>query len=191
MAPSRHEQDELHSAVLAGDPTAPPRVFELLLDLLIVRLRFKWLDGCESEGSIKSSIGTAYRRSRKSRRTKSADLRRFFRALFRTRTGDPLLTMEVSGRYWRARPGTRDHVVPANSRFAPCRSCPRVPARALADVPVSYPRAVVYFLNRSHHAAPTRPQRMRRAALGVQPHHERRGWSRLSRRGRLHRGRAR
>ena len=29
MAPSRHEQDGLHSAVLAGDPTAPPRVFEV------------------------------------------------------------------------------------------------------------------------------------------------------------------
>jgi RNA polymerase sigma-70 factor, ECF subfamily len=42
MAPSRHEQDGLHSAVLAGDPTAPPGVFELLLDPLIVRLRFKW-----------------------------------------------------------------------------------------------------------------------------------------------------
>jgi hypothetical protein len=36
-----------------------------------------------------------------------------------------------------------------------------------------------------------RPGRMRRAALGVQPHHERRGRSRLSRRGRLRRGRAR
>ena len=42
MAPSRHQQDELHSAVLAGDPTAPPRVFELLLDPLIARLGFKW-----------------------------------------------------------------------------------------------------------------------------------------------------
>ena len=42
MAPSRHEQDELHSAVLAGDPTAPARAFELLLDPLIDRLRFKW-----------------------------------------------------------------------------------------------------------------------------------------------------
>ena len=37
MAPSRHEQDGLHSAVLAGDPTAPPRVFELLLEPLIER----------------------------------------------------------------------------------------------------------------------------------------------------------
>ena len=42
MAPSRHEQDELDSPVLAGDPTAAPRAFELLLDPLIERLRFKW-----------------------------------------------------------------------------------------------------------------------------------------------------
>jgi hypothetical protein len=41
MAPSRPEQDELHSAVL-GVPTAPARAFELLLDPLIERLRFKW-----------------------------------------------------------------------------------------------------------------------------------------------------
>ena len=40
MAPSRPELDGLHSAVLAGDPTAPPRVFELLLQPLIERLRF-------------------------------------------------------------------------------------------------------------------------------------------------------
>ena len=42
MAPSRHDQDGLHSAVLAGDPTAPARAFELLLDPLTERLRFKW-----------------------------------------------------------------------------------------------------------------------------------------------------
>jgi ribonuclease HI len=48
------------------------------------------------------------------------------------------------------------------------------------------PRAVVYFLNRNHHAAPdSSATDEARAALGVQPHHERR---RLSRRGRLHRG---
>jgi hypothetical protein len=41
MAPSRHEQDELHSAVLAVDPTAPARAFESLLAPLIERLRFK------------------------------------------------------------------------------------------------------------------------------------------------------
>jgi hypothetical protein len=58
------------------------------------------------------------------------------------------LTMEVLGWYWRARPGTRGHVCPANRTFAACRPCPRMPARAQADVPVSYPRAVVYFPNR-------------------------------------------
>jgi hypothetical protein len=45
MAPSRHEQDRLHSAVLARDPTAPPRVFEHLLEPLIERLRFNWPRG--------------------------------------------------------------------------------------------------------------------------------------------------
>jgi len=36
---------------------------------------------------------------------------------------------------------------PANASFEPCLPCPRVPARAQADVPVSYPRAVVSFSN--------------------------------------------
>jgi hypothetical protein len=31
------------------------------------------------------------------------------------------------------------HVCPANRPLAVCRQCPHVPARALADVPVSYP----------------------------------------------------
>jgi hypothetical protein len=31
--------------------------------------------------------------------------------------GDPLLTMEVPRRYWRARPGIRGHVSPTNSTF--------------------------------------------------------------------------
>ena len=44
--------------------------------------------------------------------------------------GDPLLTMEVLGRYWRARPGIRDHVSPANHVFATCLQCPRVPGLA-------------------------------------------------------------
>jgi hypothetical protein len=71
-----------------------------------------------------------------------------FRALFRTRTGDPLLTMEVWTRYWRARPCTHGHVFPANRNFQVCRACPRVPARAQSDVPVSYPRRVVSLINR-------------------------------------------
>jgi hypothetical protein len=73
--------------------------------------------------------------------------RAFIQALWRTRTADPLLTMEVQGRYWRARPGTRGHVFPANRAFEMCLPCPRMPARAQPDVPVSYPRSVVCFLN--------------------------------------------
>src|SRR5688572_5443321 len=37
--------------------------------------------------------------------------------------------MEVLGRYWRSRAGTRDHVFPANGDLA---ACPVVPARARA-----------------------------------------------------------
>jgi hypothetical protein len=51
---------------------------------------------------------------------------RAFEALFRTRTGDPLLTMEVLRRYGRTRAGTREHVCPANRPFSVCRQCPRV-----------------------------------------------------------------
>jgi hypothetical protein len=39
----------------------------------------------------------------------------------------PLLSMEVLGRYWRARADTRDHAFPAIGGFTPCRLCPRVP----------------------------------------------------------------
>lgn len=42
MAPSRGEQDALHQAVLAGDPTASARAFEALLGPLVARLEFKW-----------------------------------------------------------------------------------------------------------------------------------------------------
>jgi hypothetical protein len=41
--------------------------------------------------------------------------RHFMEALFRTRTGDPLLTMEVSGRHARTRAIIRDAVSPAKS----------------------------------------------------------------------------
>jgi hypothetical protein len=61
----------------------------------------------------------------------------------RTRTVDPLLTMEVPMRYWRTRPGTRGQVCPANCPFSLCLECPRVPARVQTDVPVWYPRGVV------------------------------------------------
>jgi hypothetical protein len=37
------------------------------------------------------------------------------------------LTMEVLGRYWRARPDTHGHSFPANRPFALCLECPRVP----------------------------------------------------------------
>ena len=53
--------------------------------------------------------------------------------------------MEVQGWYWRARLGARGHVFPASRAFETCRACPRVSARAQADVPVSYPRGVVCF----------------------------------------------
>jgi hypothetical protein len=64
------------------------------------------------------------------------------------------LTMEVKGWYWRARPGTRDHVSPANLPFAACLPCTRVPARAQADVPVSYPRLVACSQNTTEPVPP-------------------------------------
>jgi hypothetical protein len=65
---------------------------------------------------------------------------------------DHLLTMEVPGGYWRTRPGTRDHVFPANRTFTLCLACPRVHARAQADVPVSYPQLVVCLSNKQRRA---------------------------------------
>jgi hypothetical protein len=56
--------------------------------------------------------------------------------------------MEVPGRYTRSREVTRGHDLPANPRLAHIKSLPRVPLRALPDVPVSYPRAVVSSQNR-------------------------------------------
>lgn len=56
--------------------------------------------------------------------------------------------MEVQGRYWGPRESTRDHVSPAIPPFDACRECPLVSARALADVPISYPRGVVCLQNR-------------------------------------------
>jgi hypothetical protein len=119
--------------------------------------------------------------------------RAFAQALWRTRTADPLLTMEVSGRHARTRAGIRGTVSPVNrlverknmrretSRvsFLMCPFC----VRGLMSLQTTATAATAFLA--------ARPGRMRRAALGVQPHHERRGRSRLSRRGRLHRGRAR
>jgi hypothetical protein len=73
-----------------------------------------------------------------SRQQQSAELQAFYASPLTDSNRRPLLTMEVSGRYWRARPGTRDHVFAANWRFMAYRTCPRVPARGQADVPVSY-----------------------------------------------------
>src|SRR4051794_20177392 len=56
--------------------------------------------------------------------------------------------MEVLGRYGRPRSVIREQACPANRTLAPCRQCPRVTWRALADVPVSYPRVVGRLLNR-------------------------------------------
>jgi len=57
------------------------------------------------------------------------------------------LTMEVLGRYRRARAVIREHVRPANTRLAVCRPRPRVTGRALTGVPASYPRRVVSSQN--------------------------------------------
>src|SRR5512132_2952317 len=76
--------------------------------------------------------------------------------------------MEVPRRYSRARPDTHGHVFPANRPFALCLECPRVPACAQPDVPVSYPRLVVCSQNR----------RSTRASEHVQP--RRSGGSRLA-----------
>jgi hypothetical protein len=48
--------------------------------------------------------------------------------------------MEVPRQYWRAWPGIRDRFSPANRAVEACLAAPRVPSRAQADVPVSYPR---------------------------------------------------
>jgi hypothetical protein len=50
MAPSRAEQDELHRAIVGRtDPTATARAFELLLEPLTVRLRFRWPNMSQDE----------------------------------------------------------------------------------------------------------------------------------------------
>jgi hypothetical protein len=50
MAPSRAEQDELHRTIVGRtDPTATARAFELLLEPLKVRLRFRWPNMSQDE----------------------------------------------------------------------------------------------------------------------------------------------
>jgi hypothetical protein len=58
-----------------------------------------------------------------------------------------LLTMEVLGRYWRTRPGTRGHVFPANRVKGDVKNASRGVARVVSDVSVLCPRAVVGFDN--------------------------------------------
>ena len=61
--------------------------------------------------------------------------------------------MEVLGRYSRARPGTCDHVSPANRALVACSPGPRIPASARSDVPVSYPRVVAELQDRQRRGA--------------------------------------
>jgi hypothetical protein len=71
----------------------------------------------------------------------------FPEALFRTRTLDPLLTMEVSERHGRARAITRDTLSPANRTVAGSPDASRDVACVVSDVSVLCPRTVVYFGN--------------------------------------------
>jgi hypothetical protein len=67
----------------------------------------------------------------------------------------PSLPWRFRGGTGGPRLGTRGHVLPANRASEPCLSCPRVPGRAQADVPVSYPRRVVYLQNRQRNRTST------------------------------------
>jgi hypothetical protein len=64
------------------------------------------------------------------------------KALFRTRTGDPLLTMEVPRRHARTRAITRDTVSPANRAVGEGGDASRDVARVVSDVSVLCPREV-------------------------------------------------
>jgi hypothetical protein len=77
---------------------------------------------------------------------------------------------------WRFRGGTGGHrralaitFLAANRAFAACLACPRVPARARADVPVSYPRRVVCSRNRRRSRMPCAEASVLRAADRVRP----------------------
>jgi hypothetical protein len=59
----------------------------------------------------------------------------------------PLLTMEVLRRLRRARAVIREHVCPGNWSMTVGGKCPCMPARVLADAPVSYLRLVVCSQN--------------------------------------------
>ena len=64
---------------------------------------------------------------------------RGFRALFRTRTGDPLLTIQVLRREARARAGLHGHESLANRGDLILRREPRVDASGRACVPFMFP----------------------------------------------------
>ena len=60
-------------------------------------------------------------------------------ALWRTRTADPLLTMEVQGREARPTAGTRGHEVPAYRHLPEARARPHLPAVGRENVPPMFP----------------------------------------------------
>jgi integrase len=68
-------------------------------------------------------------------------------ALFRTRTGDPLLTMEVPRRHARTRAVIRDIVSPGNRTDPAAKPAPRYVARVVSDVSVLCPLVVVHTGN--------------------------------------------
>jgi hypothetical protein len=75
-------------------------------------------------------------------------------ALIRTRTGDPLLTLEVLDRHARTRAITSDTLFPANRAASARNHASRGVARVLSDVSVLCPRRVVQLDNA---ASTTRP----------------------------------
>jgi hypothetical protein len=80
--------------------------------------------------------------------TDSSQSRSQIEALFRIRTGDPLLTMEVSRRHARPHAITRDTVSPANRAVAGSGHASRDVARVVSDVSVLCPRVVVFICHR-------------------------------------------
>ena len=72
--------------------------------------------------------------------TQPVDLQAFREALFRTRTGDPLLTIQVLRREARVRAGLRGHENRANRGDLTTTRDPRVDARGRADVRTTFAR---------------------------------------------------
>ena len=80
--------------------------------------------GQHSPNAFRTRIPRRHRRSR--------------RALCRTRTDDPFLTMERSGRHERARTGTRGQEIPAVTHFRVARSCPHMTTVAHPELRQGY-----------------------------------------------------